>query len=255
MSSEIHLVLQGKGGVGKSVVARLLIEYMVHTERDYLGFDVDPVNRSLAAVSGFEVRTTDLLDAGEVDPRKFDTLMGEIFDAAGKAVVVDCGASSFLPMMGYIETTDAIDMLVEEGFEVFIHTVVTGGASMADTLIGFEQIAARFGEKCNVVPWTNPLFGPVEQDGKRFLELPTVKKAAREDRAIGVIPLPVLHRLTQEDFAGFLASNVTFAHATAKENTAVNTMVRKRLSTIHTNLMAVIGEVLGDAPDQLADAG
>ena len=255
MSSEIHLVLQGKGGVGKSVVARLLIEYMIHTGRDYLGFDVDPVNRSLAAVKGFEVRTTELLDAGEVDPRKFDALMGEIFDAADKAVIVDCGASSFLPMMGYIETADAIDMLVEEGFEVFIHTVVTGGASMDDTLTGFGQIAARFGEKCNVIPWTNPLFGAVEQDGKGFLDLPIVKKAVREDRAIGVIPVPTLHRLTQEDFAGFLASNVTFAHATAKENKAVNTMVRKRLSTIHANLMAVIGEVLDETPAPVADAG
>lgn len=246
MRSSIHFILQGKGGVGKSVAARLLAEYMIHTGRDYIGFDADPVNQSLAAVDAFDIRAVDLLKDGEVEPRKFDALMGDVFDQEGKAVIVDCGASSFLPMISYIQTAGAIDMLVEEGFDVFVHTIVTGGASQSDTLAGFEQLAERFGESCNVVVWTNPFFGPIEQDGAAFMDLPGVKKAIKEERIIGVIPLPTLHRLTQEDFAEFLTSNASFAQATARDNKAVNTMVRKRLSTIHADLMALIGAVIGE---------
>ena len=252
MTSAIHFILQGKGGVGKSVAARLLAEYMIHTNRDYIGFDADPVNQSLAAVDAFNIKTVDLLIDGEVEPRKFDALMGDVFDQEGKAVIVDCGASSFLPVMGYIQTASAIDMLAEEGFDVFIHTVVTGGPSHSDTLAGFEQLASRFGENCNVVVWTNPFFGEVEKDGITFVNLPAVKKAIKAEQIIGIIPLPLLHRLTQGDFAEFLTSNASFAEATAKDNKAVNTMVRKRLSTLHADLMAMIGSVIGE-PDA-ADA-
>ena len=159
MTKAVHLVLQGKGGVGKSVVARLLAEYMIHTERDYQGFDADAVNQSFAAVNGLNVRKVDLLDGAKIDTRKFDTLMVDIVANNEKAVIIDSGASSFLPMMGYIETAHVIDTLLDGGFEVFIHTVVKGGPSKNDTFAGFEQIAQRFGDLCNVVVWANPFFG------------------------------------------------------------------------------------------------
>ena len=44
----IHLTLQGKGGVGKSLVAAVLAQYLKSAGRDVRCIDTDPVNRTFA---------------------------------------------------------------------------------------------------------------------------------------------------------------------------------------------------------------
>jgi CO dehydrogenase nickel-insertion accessory protein CooC1 len=47
-SLDVHLVLNGKGGVGKSVVATWLAEFLVSRGRSVRCIDGDPVNRSFS---------------------------------------------------------------------------------------------------------------------------------------------------------------------------------------------------------------
>ena len=42
----VHLILQGKGGVGKSVVASWLAEFLIRRGQRVRCIDGDPVNRS-----------------------------------------------------------------------------------------------------------------------------------------------------------------------------------------------------------------
>jgi len=119
---------------------------------------------------------------------------------------------------------------------------------------GFAQIAKRFGDTCNVVVWTNPFFGDLEQNGTKFIETEAVQALIEQNLIIGHVPMPVLHRLNQEDFEQFLAQNIPFSEATAKENAELNTMVRRRLIKLHTDLMAAIGDILSDSEDASTDA-
>ena len=150
----------------------------------------------------------------------------------------------------YIETAHVIDTLLDRGFEVFIHTVVTGGPSRDDTFAGFEQISQRFGDLCNVVVWANPFFGSVQRDDVAFIDLAGVKKALNDGQIIGVVPIPELAQLTQEDFADFLTSQTLFAIFTAKDNKDVNMMVKVRLNKAHATLMRIIGEVIGQPAEE-----
>src|ERR1051325_6140975 len=49
--AEIHMTLQGKGGVGKSLVASVLAQYFGEQGRVVRCVDTDPVNRTLAQYS------------------------------------------------------------------------------------------------------------------------------------------------------------------------------------------------------------
>ena len=40
----IHFILQGKGGVGKSMIASMLYQALLHYEKEVQAFDTDPVN-------------------------------------------------------------------------------------------------------------------------------------------------------------------------------------------------------------------
>lgn len=61
---------------------------------------------------------------------------------------------------------------------MFIHSVISGGQSLNDTLSGFEVLAETTREK-NIV-WLNEYFGPVLQEGVGFAEMSVCKKHANK---------------------------------------------------------------------------
>jgi len=44
-ATAIHIALQGKGGVGKSLVSAILSQYLSSKGQDVLAIDADPVNQ------------------------------------------------------------------------------------------------------------------------------------------------------------------------------------------------------------------
>ncbi|KLB74858.1 hypothetical protein XEUV526_23600, partial [Xanthomonas euvesicatoria] len=74
--NHVHFVLQGKGGVGKSVISTYLTQYLRSKATGkgkpaVLAFDTDPSNHTLARYKGLGAEALPLLnDADTVDPRK-----------------------------------------------------------------------------------------------------------------------------------------------------------------------------------------
>jgi CobQ/CobB/MinD/ParA nucleotide binding domain len=175
-ATSIHISLQGKGGVGKSLISAILSQYLLSKGHDVRGIDADPVNQTLSEYRGLAVTRLNLLKDGSVDQREFDLLMERFLTESG-TFVVDTGASTSIPLWHYILENQALDYLREKGKRVFIHSVITGGQSLNDTLGGFEQLAERTREK-NLVVWLNEYFGAVLQDGSPFREMAVCKKHA-----------------------------------------------------------------------------
>src|SRR6267378_3626591 len=152
-ATAIHIALQGKGGVGKSLVSAILSQYLPSKGQDVLAIDADPVNQTLAEYRGLAVTRLNLLKEGSVDQREFDLLMEQFLTESG-TFVVDTGASTFIPLWHYVLENQALGYLREKGKRVFIDSVITGGQSLNDTLGGFEQLAETTREKNSVV-WLN----------------------------------------------------------------------------------------------------
>src|SRR5438874_9306730 len=177
-ATAVHIALQGEGGVGKSLVSAILSQYLSSKGQDVLAIDADPVNQTLAEYRGLAVSKLNLLKEGSVDQREFDLLMERFLTESG-TFVVDTGASTFIPLWHYILENDALDYLRERGKRVFVHSVITGGQSLNDTLLGFEQLAETTREK-NIVVWLNEYFGSVLPDGEPFRETAACKNDANK---------------------------------------------------------------------------
>ena len=177
-ATSIHISLQGKGGVGKSLMSAILSQYLLSKGQDVQGIDADPVNQTLAEYRGLPVSRLNLLKEGSVDPREFDLLMERFLTESG-TFVVDTGASTFIPLWHYVLENQVLDYLREKGKRVFIHSVITGGQSLNDTLSGFEQLAETTRAK-NLVVWLNEYFGPVLHEGIPFREMAVCKKHAHK---------------------------------------------------------------------------
>jgi len=65
----IHMSLQGKGGVGKSLIAAILSQYLASRGQDVHGIDADPVNHTLSEYRGIGARCLSILKDGSVDQR------------------------------------------------------------------------------------------------------------------------------------------------------------------------------------------
>ena len=163
----IHFILQGKGGVGKSMIASMLYQALLHYEKEVQAFDTDPVNATLDRYTEFNVTKIDIMKNGDIDPRQFDALFEGLMNAPAEShVIVDNGASSFVALGAYLQQNDVLPTLLEEGHKVYFHSVVTGGQAIVDTVDGLAELADGFPES-PVIVWLNPFFGEISMDGPK----------------------------------------------------------------------------------------
>jgi CO dehydrogenase nickel-insertion accessory protein CooC1 len=135
MQPTVHLVLQGKGGIGKSVVASWLTEFLTTRGQKVCAIDADPVNRSLGQYMALSVEKLDLMNQdGLIERSRFDRLVDR-FATEDTVFVVDSGATAFLPFWTYIVEAEMIRVLREAGRNVYVHVPISGGEMLNDTLL------------------------------------------------------------------------------------------------------------------------
>src|SRR5215831_12000890 len=163
----VHLILQGKGGVGKSVIASWLAEFLIQRGQPVCCIDGDPVNRSFGQYKAFPVEKLELVDASGVLQRNSYDALVDRFVQEEAVFVVDSGATAFLPFWTFIVEADIVGVLRNAARHVYIHIPISGGEMLTDTLLGFKTIAETATDR-NLVVWINEYFGPVRRDGQDF---------------------------------------------------------------------------------------
>ena len=226
----LHMVLQGKGGVGKSLIASFLAQHFQNHDLAPICIDTDPVNATFAGYAALNVTRLDIVEGEEVNHRAFDKLFEQIISAPDDSVfVIDNGATSFLPICLWMVENSAIKSLQDNGVEVVLHSVLTGGQSMIDALMGLDSLFKHFKET-PIVVWLNEYYGKTENDqGKSFEEGKLFKENVEAIRAL--ITIPQRRKETFGfDFNNLLRKKTTFKEAQADKS--LNLFARQRLKTI-----------------------
>ncbi|WP_017166881.1 conjugal transfer protein TraL [Xanthomonas phaseoli] len=232
--AKIHITLQGKGGVGKSFIAVNTAQYKAHKGQKPTCVDTDPVNATFAGFQSLNVRRLEIMEGDEINSRNFDALV-EMIAPATDDVIIDNGASSFVPLSHYLISNQVPALLHEMGHQLIVHTSITGGQSLVDTMSGFAQVARQFPVETAVVVWLNPYWGPVEHEGKGFEQLKAYKD--HKDRVSAIIQVPALKEETYgRDLTEMLQERLTFDEAIASPSRTI--MARQRLKIIRDQLYA-----------------
>lgn len=226
--SKIHVILQGKGGVGKSVAAAFLAQYKAEKGQEPSCIDTDPVNATFHGYKALKVKRLQIMEADEINPRSFDTLV-ELIAASKGDVIIDNGASSFVPLSHFLISNQVPALLAEMGHELVVHTVVTGGQALLDTVSGFSQLVSQFPAEALFVVWLNPYWGPIEHEGKGFEQMKAY--TANKGRVSAIIQIPSLKKETYgRDLSDMLQERLTFDEALAMSSLTI--MTRQRLKII-----------------------
>ena len=230
--AKIHMILQGKGGVGKSFISSTLAQHKVAKGGNPLCIDTDPVNATFYGFKKLNVKKLDLMEGDEIDPRKFDNLV-ELISKSKSDVVIDNGASTFVALSHYLISNHIPALLKEMGHELIVHTVITGGQALSDTLNGFDLMIKQFSSDITFVVWLNPFWGKIESNGKSFESMKVYLD--NKSRVSAIIKIPDYKAETfGRDLSEMLQAKLTFDDAIDKPELTI--MMRQRLKIVKSQL-------------------
>jgi hypothetical protein len=112
--ANIHFIGGEKGGVGKSLMSRVLAQYMIDREIPFIGFDTD---RSHGALMRFY--------SGYASPALVDNLdaLDSIIEAAAekpeRRVLVDLAAQTHDPLVKWMDDAGVLNLADEMGMKIF----------------------------------------------------------------------------------------------------------------------------------------
>lgn len=215
-ASKIHLVGGEKGGVGKSVVARLLAQHFIDNQVPFLGFDTDRSHGSLLRFyAGYA--SPALVDRYEA----LDRIIESAVDQPGRRVLVDLAAQTHEPLVKWIEESGVLDMAELSGIALHYWHVMDAGRDSVDLL---ERLLNRFGQRLNYVLVCNELRG----DDFSMLE-----HSGQLERAKGmgakVLRLKRLHDAVMQKIDARNASFWSAAQSSGAAGPGLGLMERQRL--------------------------
>ena len=160
--AHVHLIGGEKGGVGKSMVSRLLAQYFIDHDVAFLGFDTD---RSHGALLRFyaDYASPVLVDRYEA----LDAIIESSIDQPGRRVLVDLAAQTHEPLTKWMDESGVLDLADVSGLAWHYWHVMDSGRDSVNLL---RKLLDRFGHRLRYVLVRNQLrgddFGQLESSGE-----------------------------------------------------------------------------------------
>jgi hypothetical protein len=215
-ATKVHLIGGEKGGVGKSLVARLLAQHFIDQELPWVGFDTDRSHGSLMRFYT-DYASPVLVDRYEA----LDKIIESAVEQPGRRVLVDLAAQTHDPLVKWMDESGVLDMADLSGLVLQYWHVMDSGRDSVDLL---ERLLDRFGQRLHYVLVLNELrgddFGMLEQSGQL-------------DRALGlgarVVRIRRLHDAVVRKIDARNASFWSARHLTGLDGPGLGLMERQRL--------------------------
>jgi hypothetical protein len=215
-ATKVHLIGGEKGGVGKSMLARLLAQHFIDQELPWIGFDTDRSHGSLLRFYT-DYASPVLVDRYEA----LDKIIESAVEQPGRRVLVDLAAQTHDPLVKWMDESGVLDMADLSGLVLQYWHVMDSGRDSVDLL---ERLLDRFGQRLHYVLVLNELrgddFGMLEQSGQL-------------DRALGlgarVVRIRRLHDAVVRQIDARNASFWSARHLTGLDGPGLGLMERQRL--------------------------
>ncbi|HUG24101.1 mobilization protein [Piscinibacter sp.] len=167
--ANIHFIGGEKGGVGKSLVARTLAQYMIDRNMPFLGFDTDRSHGALMRFySGYASPV--LVDRYE----SLDAIVEAAVDQPERRILVDLAAQTNDPLVKWMDESGVLNLADEMSVGITYWHVMDSGKDSVDLL---KKLLDRFGKELRYVLVRNQVrgnnFSVLEQSGEqaRAMEL------------------------------------------------------------------------------------
>ena len=159
----IHLIGGEKGGVGKSVVARLMAQYMIDHDLPFLGFDTDRSHGALLRYYSDYASPT-VIDHYE----SLDAIIEAASSNPKQRILVDLAAQTHHPLAKWLEESGVLELAAELDIRICYWNVMDSGKDSADLL---GKLLDQYEDRLNYVLVQNQLrdenFGILDASGQK----------------------------------------------------------------------------------------
>jgi hypothetical protein len=161
--STIHFIGGEKGGVGKSVMARILAQYFIDHGQQFLGFDCD---RTHGALLRFYATYSSPVDID--DYQSLDRLVDLAVSDPARSVLVDLAAQTQQALARWMTESRLLELAPELNLSIVYWHVMDNGFDSVELL---RKLLDQFGQKIRLVLVLNQLRGErfelLESSGQR----------------------------------------------------------------------------------------
>ncbi len=196
----IHLIGGEKGGVGKSVVARVVAQYMIDRNIPFLGFDTDRSHGSLLRFYA-DYASPVVVDKYE----SLDAIVEAASEQPEKRILVDLAAQTHESLVRWMDESGVLDLAGEHGLSFCYWHVLDSGKDSVDLL---KRLLDRFGGRLPYVLVLNQLRGE---------SFDIFDRSGEKERALGLgAKVITLRRLHETVITKIDAGSSSFWAATNK---------------------------------------
>jgi hypothetical protein len=214
--ANIHLIGGEKGGVGKSLVARILAQYLIDKQLPFLGFDTDRSHGALMRFySGFASAV--LVDRFE----SLDAIIEEAVAQPDRRILVDLAAQTHELLAKWMDESGVLELANDAGFALQYWHVMDSGKDSVDFL---AKLLDRFNHRLRYVLVLNQIRGD---------DFSILKKSGIEAQALAFgVRTVSIKRLSEGAIQKIDATSSSFwaaKNSADKETTGLGLMDRQRV--------------------------
>jgi hypothetical protein len=201
----LNLIGGEKGGVGKSVAARLLAQYFIDRGQPFTGFDTDRSHTSFTRFYAHYAAPV-IVDTYEGLDQIAAVFEEPAVDGKSKSVIVDLAAQTAAPLSRWVRDSDLLSLLAEMGVTVNFWHLADAGNDSVDLL---DRLLNTYGAGPNYIIVKNLGRG---SDFAQLEQSSALKKA--QSLGAQVITLAQLHegsmrKIDRQNASFWAATNTT----------------------------------------------
>jgi hypothetical protein len=227
--TNIHLIGGEKGGVGKSLVARLLAQYFIDQSIPFIGFDSDRTHGALLRFYG-NYTSAILMD----NYQSLDAIVEAATDNPDRRILVDLAAQTSDGLTQWMDDSQLLEVAPEIGLNIRYWHVMDTGRDSVDLL---KRLLDRHGTRLNYTLVLNQVRG----DDFRILDT-----SGEKERALGLgASIVHLKRLHETSMIKIDASSMSFwavANKTDVDTSGLRLLERQRVKLWLKNAFAEIAK-------------
>jgi hypothetical protein len=200
--SSLNFIGGEKGGVGKSVVARVLAQYFIDIQQPFVGFDTD---RSHTTFTRFykdfaSPVIVDSYESMDVIGQAVDTLQGE----ARQSVIVDLAAQTAAPVARWIQDSDLFAVMADMGVKVNFWHIADAGKDSVDLL---DRLLDTYGSAPNYVVVKNQGRGSDFSQLEHSAALARALQFGAQVVSLGMLQESSMRKIDRQDSSFWAAAN------------------------------------------------
>jgi len=198
--ANIHLVGGEKGGVGKSVVARVLAQYMIDREIPFCAFDTDRSHGSLLRFyADYSVPTE--VEAFE----SLDAIIEAATEDSDRHILVDLAAQTFRPFVKWFTETGISELTDELGITMTYWNVMDSGKDSVDLL---GPLLEQHAPNMNYVLVLNELRGDNFEIFENSKEKSQAEKLSAKIISLKRLHPPLMQKIDTQSVSFWAAKNM-----------------------------------------------